>query len=750
MKKLITFLLVCSLVLSLASCGVRPPEEERPTSATGATTTEGVTTPTAVLQDQLQQVAQATHYDWADDLPRMDGSTSTIPLEAGIRAALFGISQAEAELQVKHSTTYGSFYNLIDKKCDLIFSVPLSENQISQARDKGMELEMTKIAAEGFVFVVNAQNPVDTLTQQQLKDIYSGKITNWAEVGGHDAPIVAYQRNETSGSQNFMHTFMADTTLMDPLTSAAHTPASMGQLMDAIAVYDNAEYAIGYSVYAYAADMYGNGNEIKFIHVDGVEPTKATMADGSYPLLSYNYAVYDAATPADSSLRKLVDWLTTDEGQRAVQAAGYVPLRPVGDVTETAVRLYSAVGTGPEKPENHVPSLYIYTARDTNLVDHLTNQALREEIRTFIDDSVEELKKPEDAVGCTTRIECVNGYLSVHIYSGNSSGTDYDGRTALFDLVAGKRIAFSDLFFKDVHYIDEINVDMAEQSREQTWFWDEDDQQCMADRYPIKRDFVGIAAGHDTFTLTSVVFPRENLYFANAVTLNFHGLYDCMVLSVPRDMAGLFDSTVTVYRTFAQEDAFYTSEKLLHEHYAALFLDAAHYEAAVCQKVNDAMRAYYARDCSDEELLDLALRIDGVQGEIHSEGVVAYLQILGGRYVSARGEDFSWVEKADSTPLSKMVNLSNKYQYFFDLKTGEKIPYTAFLKDGWQSAGEWSRMVFVEGGESGSIGTPDLTGARLMQMVRTNAGWKLEFRYADIMDGGVSITIPDEYIQLDK
>lgn len=141
-------------------------------------------------------------------------------------------------------------------------------------------------------------------------------------MGGHDAPIVAYQRNETSGSQNFMHTFMADTTLMDPLTSAAHTPASMGQLMDAVAVYDNAEYAIGYSVYAYAADMYGNGNENKFIHVDGVEPTKATMADDSYPLLSCNYAVYDAATPADSSLRKPVDRLTTDEGQRAVQAAG--------------------------------------------------------------------------------------------------------------------------------------------------------------------------------------------------------------------------------------------------------------------------------------------------------------------------------------------------------------------------------------------------------------------------------------------
>ena len=71
---------------------------------------------------------------------------------------------------------------------------------------------------------------------------------------------------------------------MKPKTT--FVPASMVGLMDAVANSDHAENAIGYSVYAYAADMYGNGNEIKFIKVDGVEPTKAKMASREYPLLN--------------------------------------------------------------------------------------------------------------------------------------------------------------------------------------------------------------------------------------------------------------------------------------------------------------------------------------------------------------------------------------------------------------------------------------------------------------------------------
>ena len=101
-----------------------------------------------------------------NNLPRIDGSTSTIPLDAGIRATLLGISQEEAEKQVAHSTTYGSFQKLLEGTCDVILSTPLSAEQEQAAREAGVTLELTPIAREAFVFAVNAKNPVTGLTQQ--------------------------------------------------------------------------------------------------------------------------------------------------------------------------------------------------------------------------------------------------------------------------------------------------------------------------------------------------------------------------------------------------------------------------------------------------------------------------------------------------------------------------------------------------------------------------------------------------------
>ncbi|MDF2685948.1 MAG: ABC-type phosphate transport system, periplasmic component, partial [Clostridia bacterium] len=111
--------------------------------------------------------------------PKADGSTSTIPLEAAFRSVILGIPVEEAENQVSHATTYGSFYNLMNGECDVIFSTPLSQEQYDYAEYRKNEPELVPIAMEAFVFVVNINNPIDTLTQQQLKDIYSGKITNW-------------------------------------------------------------------------------------------------------------------------------------------------------------------------------------------------------------------------------------------------------------------------------------------------------------------------------------------------------------------------------------------------------------------------------------------------------------------------------------------------------------------------------------------------------------------------------------------
>jgi phosphate transport system substrate-binding protein len=96
--------------------------------------------------------------------------------------------------------------------------VPISDEQQAAADAANFELLKEAVAREGFVFVTNPDNPVKSLTEDELRGIYAGEITNWAEVGGDNAPIYAYQRNLDSGSQTYMNRFMGETAMTTPPT----------------------------------------------------------------------------------------------------------------------------------------------------------------------------------------------------------------------------------------------------------------------------------------------------------------------------------------------------------------------------------------------------------------------------------------------------------------------------------------------------------------------------------------------------
>lgn len=105
----------------------------------------------------------------------MDGSTSAIPLEAEFKSKMLGINYYAAKSSVKHHKTHESFQMLLSGQNDMIFTVPISESQQKDADEAGVHLNLEPVAKEGFVFIVNKSNPVDKLTQQQIRDIYSGK-----------------------------------------------------------------------------------------------------------------------------------------------------------------------------------------------------------------------------------------------------------------------------------------------------------------------------------------------------------------------------------------------------------------------------------------------------------------------------------------------------------------------------------------------------------------------------------------------
>jgi len=270
-----------------------------------------------------------------DEFPQLDGSTACIPLMAQIKADVTGMDLLEAQTSITVSTTAYAWENFglwsrsdsDDYGAQMLIVYEAPEYVKEELAEADVKLEQKAIGRDALVFIVNEDNPVQSLTQQQLRDIYAGRITNWKDVGGKDADIVAFQRGVDSGSQTLFKKLLIDTgdgELMNAPTELA--PADMGGLVDSIAEYNNSANAIGFSVYYYIDQMYSKPG-LRLLAVDGVTPSNDTIASENYPLCNEFYAVIQEKAAADSPQRKVYDWLSTDEGQKCIEKAGYVAVK---------------------------------------------------------------------------------------------------------------------------------------------------------------------------------------------------------------------------------------------------------------------------------------------------------------------------------------------------------------------------------------------------------------------------------------
>lgn len=203
---------------------------------------------------------------------------------------------------------------------DMIFVFRPSEKQIQAAAEKGLEFKITPIGYDAFIFFVNAKNPVAGLTMEQLKDIYSGKITRWSEVGGIAWKIVPFQRSEGSGSQSRMLQFMGETPLLP--AEKETTFFSMYNIVHT-ARYHNYRGAIGYS-FLYFVDQMILAQGIKLLKVDGVPPTLASIRDGTYPLTEEICVV--TAGSDNPNVEPFIEWMLSPQGQGLVEKVGYIPI----------------------------------------------------------------------------------------------------------------------------------------------------------------------------------------------------------------------------------------------------------------------------------------------------------------------------------------------------------------------------------------------------------------------------------------
>ena len=258
----------------------------------------------------------------AETLPRVDASLATQPLMDAFIKNFTG--KTVSELSIEYSNTHPAYVKLSNNETDLIVVTEPSEEELALAAEKGIELDVTKVVNEGFAFFVNKNNPVSDVSFDDIVKIYTGEITNWKDLGGNDAEIVAYQRPENSGSQTGLYNLVLKGKEVKIPTIKETVALSMAGIVDYVASYDNAIDAIGYGFYYYVNTMYYN-DQLKYLAIDGVAPTYNTIQNETYPILSAYYIVTRKGDE-NENVNLLKKAMLSRRGQYVASEAGYVPV----------------------------------------------------------------------------------------------------------------------------------------------------------------------------------------------------------------------------------------------------------------------------------------------------------------------------------------------------------------------------------------------------------------------------------------
>lgn len=267
-----------------------------------------------------------------ENLPKLDGAAAVFPVYSAFVHAVYpsdtylatygNCDDPLSQPFQYHNTSMGYQY-LAERKTDVFFGAYPSKNQREYAEENNTTFVYTPIGSEAFVFFVHKDNPIESLTTEQIKGIYSGKITNWKEVGGRDEEIVAFQRNEGSGSQSMLKRFMGDTPIMEAPKEQVND--FMSGIIDVVSSYKSKSNSIGFSFRYYVEGIIKNP-DIKIVAIDGIYPSIESIKDGSYPITTPLYAVTYRENK-NPNVDALIDWILSDEGQYIIEETGYVGIK---------------------------------------------------------------------------------------------------------------------------------------------------------------------------------------------------------------------------------------------------------------------------------------------------------------------------------------------------------------------------------------------------------------------------------------
>ena len=296
MKRILSILLGVALVLSLAACSQTTAPE-----TTAAPTTAATTAPAAT--DAPETSAAPTVLSGTVST---DGSTS---MEKVIDALSEAFMEANSKVTVTYNPTgSGTGIQAVQEgRCDIGLS-----SRALKDEEKASGLQETVLAYDGIAMIVNPANPVEDLTLEQIADIYTGKITNWSELGGSDSEIVLIGREAGSGTRSGFEEIVE----VKDLCQYRQELSSTG---DVIATVAQNPGAIGYASLASVKDT------VKAVKVGGVTPSEETVKDGTYAIQRPFVLVTKEGVTLSETAQAFFNYAVSKDANAVVIAAGVVP-----------------------------------------------------------------------------------------------------------------------------------------------------------------------------------------------------------------------------------------------------------------------------------------------------------------------------------------------------------------------------------------------------------------------------------------
>jgi len=281
-----------------------------------------------------------------ENYPKVDGSTSARVLNVMVACKLLGVpyvwippgavtewtlNPILSELpeqykdffwqHVKSSQTHGAFMNLIDGNADIILTHrTISADEKVHADSVEVTLIETPIALDAFIFVVNKNNPVKSLSVNQVQKIYTGEITNWSQVGGNNASIKVFTRPRNSGSEEVLRELV-----MDGLEPADFPESAIGGMSQVFGEILNSVDGICYTFNNYK-DLQARvpDSEVPKLAINGISPNKNTVKNRSYPFISEVHVAIRSDLDHKTMAYKLYEWMQSESAKSTITECGFI------------------------------------------------------------------------------------------------------------------------------------------------------------------------------------------------------------------------------------------------------------------------------------------------------------------------------------------------------------------------------------------------------------------------------------------